>query len=91
MDKPTDEDRAAARALTEEVHQLGNVLHLLTLRLELLRRCDLAPPERAHVEEATRLAVQNISLLADVNRVQDGAPAPRRKPRLRLTPPRSPR
>ncbi len=79
---------APAEGMTREVHQLGNKLNALSLRLFLLREGELAARDRGHVQEAHRLAEVSARLLTRIRRVLE---RPGRNGPRRLTARRNPR
>jgi hypothetical protein len=70
--------------LTRVVHDLGNKLHALTLRLLVLENTTRDPEVQAHVHAAQRLAKESTDLLIE-------ARAPQVVPPRRLTRHRNPR
>lgn len=74
--------------LSRAVHQLGNTLHALSLRLSSLERVNLAPAAQGHVREAARLTQRGAQLLDELRRLRDEPPA---TTRARLTRSRNPR
>jgi hypothetical protein len=80
-DRPTELSRA--------IHELGNVIHSLSLRLLIMEHGALDPATGEHLRTAQRLNARGASLLSQIRELEAAA-APDPRP-LRLTRHRTPR